>query len=855
MMNHGCGIGWLVAAVGMLNVAQANDVDRFFDEIHPLLVTKCVSCHGPDKQEGGLRLDSLAAAKTGGDRGPAIVPGDANRSPFITAISFRDPDLQMPPKQKLSDAEIETLRQWVAAGSIWPENRPTNGGSDSSPIGDAATDARNPIRKLFGGQRLDLWSLRPPRDKLPESDPTTGSDDRRAVGPDRAITNPIDAFIRARLTPAGLTTSEPADRRTLIRRVTFDLIGLPPTPDEVEAFVSDTRPDAFSRLFARLIGSPRYGERQARWWLDAVRYADSHGYERDEFRPLAWQYRDYVIRSFNADKPFDQFIREQLAGDELVTSPPRDSAEADALIATGYLRLGQWDSTASIFQDEHRLRAEVMADLTNTTASAFLGLTFSCCQCHDHKYDPFSQADHYRLRAFFAGVTPRDDVAISLASEQGEIVEHNAAIATQVEPLQAELERRPEDDKPGRESLQKRIDELNARRREPRRAMVATDSGSSPPATHVLYQGDADSPRELVAPGFPALLDPNPAAVESPRADTSGRRLALANWIASPENPWTARVLVNRVWQQHFGVGLVATPNDFGYSGSTPTHPDLLDWLAVEFVRRGWSIKQLQRLIVTSAAYQQASGETSAGQAADPDNRLLWRQNVRRLDAESLRDSLLAVSGLLLPDNAGPPRWPPVPAELRQAQPGILEAEKGEDGGRRQGWYADSVEKTDVRSLFLVRKRSLPVPLLQAFDLPDTTVSCARRDTTVVAPQALTLLNSPAAVRYAQAFARRASAEAGDWQPNDPASAITVIDTVFQFAFQRTATDDERRLASEFLRRHHDLYAQQTESPPAERDAVSTSDAADSADHNAPLRALTDLCRAVLNLNEFVYLD
>lgn len=997
---------WLLLAITLLVANRETVADdaghSFVEQIQPLLESKCVSCHGPEKQEGGLRLDSLAGAKLGGDSGPAVVPGDIEKSLLVKAITFRDPDLQMPPKQKLPDREIELMTKWVADGAAWPEPvavlfeddaaflaalvngngrgrivsdgpfagkaalgmtplqrdnpkipgwnfvirenpqagefrflrlawKKRGGGSvmvelasggqwpdakvakgryvagpnttgwaaisvaDASPsewtvvtfdlwrdlgditltgiaptcdrgeeaffdsillaptlasleayrpglvddgpsIGDAFTDKRNLIRKLFRGDRLDLWSLMP-----------IG----HGLGVPRVVDNPavaesstpshvvVDELIRSKLVDAGLEISPEADRRTLLRRVTFDLTGLPPTPAEVATFVNDTSPDAYRTVVDRLLESPHYGERQARLWLDVVRYADTNGYERDEFRPLAWQYRDYVIRAFNQDKPFDQFIREQLAGDELVDGPPKTADEADALIATGYLRLGQWDSTASIFQEETRLRAEQMADLTNTTASAFLGLTMSCCQCHDHKYDPLSQADHFRLRAFFAGVTPRDDLAISLADEQAEIDRHNEELDRRSELLKRELATLKKEQKEQQAKLKEALDELASQRRQPSRAIGATDSGSTAPATHILYQGDFASPREEVQPGFVSLLMPGPARIEPPRASTTGRRLALANWIASADNRWTARVIVNRTWQQHFGNGLVATPNDFGFSGARPTHPELLDRLALDFMSGGWSIKSLHRTIVMSATYRQASGlngDARNNAANDPENLLLWRQNVRRLDAETLRDSLLAVSGLLKPYEGGKPLWPSVPDELLKAQPAILEAEKGGDGGRMQGWYADPIEQTDVRSVYLVRKRCLPIPFLQAFDLPDTTVSCARRDATVVAPQALMFLNSPEAVRFAQAFADRLVPVTETFDCEDAQATDAVIQKLFQLALGRPADVLERQLATDLLTRHAHQHRA-------------------TSGQGANRLALVDLCRAVLNLNEFAYID
>jgi hypothetical protein len=460
-----------------------------------------------------------------------------------------------------------------------------------------------------------------------------------------------------------------------------------------------------------------------------------------------------------------------------------------------------------------------MADLTNTTAAAFLGLTMSCCQCHDHKYDPLSQADHYRLRAFFAGIVARDDLVVEPEPSASRVRAHNATIDSRAADLRKSLEGLPKDSKKERGEIQARIDKLLAEKIKPAVAMGAVDAGESAPATHRLDQGAHDAPREEVAPGFVSALLPGPAPITRPRAGTSGRRAALAAWITSPSNPWTARVLVNRLWQQHFGVGIVATPNDFGLAGAKPTHPELLDWLAGELVARGWSVKAMHRLIVTSEAYKRRSAAASAETPdADPLNRLLWRQNPRRLDAESIRDFLLAASGLLKPHGDGKPVWPPVPDELLKAQPAILEAEKGGDGGRMQGWYSDPADRLDVRSVYLIRKRCLPIPFLQAFDLPDSTVSCARRDTTIVAPQALTLLNSPEASRYAAALAARAQASA--------ASIEGRVDTLFRLALARLPEPEERALVLAWISGRGGDHA-----------------------------ALAQACRALVNANEFIHID
>ncbi len=470
---------------------------------------------------------------------------------------------------------------------------------------------------------------------------------------------------------------------------------------------------------------------------------------------------------------------EQLAGDELV---PGVTDEVDARIATGYLRLGQWDSTAEIFDEKDRLQAEQLADLTNTTAAAFLGLTMSCCQCHDHKYDPLSQEDHYRFRAFFASMKPVDDGI-----------------------------------------------------------MAVSDSVSEVPAIHVLAQGDFHSPLAEVEPGFVSVLAPGPATISSAGEGSTGRRLALARWIVDPDNPWTARVFVNRIWQLHFGTGIVATPNDFGYSGAPPTHPELLDWLAIEFVRSGWDVRHLHRIVLLSQTFRQSSqfatlqDDSSSAESAPADNSLLWRQNTRRLDAETLRDSLLKVSGLLKPVAGGKPRWPAVPDELTHAQPAILEALKNDDGGRMQGWYTDPVDDTDVRSLYLVRKRCLPIPFLQVFDLPDSTTSCARRDTTIVAPQALTLLNSPEAMRYVEGLAAVIDQEVPPNESPDVRSQQLAI-RCFERALGRQPDVTELEVMTEFLTVQNRILAEQGQA-------------------NAGQRALQHLCRAIVNSNEFSYVD
>lgn len=825
-----------------------------------LLATRCVNCHGAEKEEGDLRLDSRAALVKGGASGPALDAARPVESLLLRAVEYRDPDLEMPPKDKLPASDIALLQQWVAAGAPWP---PSAVGGGAGSIGDAWSDPRNPIAQLWGGQRLDLWSLRPVR----KPDPPALADAAPA-------SSAIDRFIVARLQADGLKPAPAADRRTLIRRLSFDLLGLPPTPAEVEAFLHDSAPDAYARLVERLLASPHYGEHWARLWLDVVRYSDSNGFDWDEFRPAVWRYRDYVVRALNADKPFTQFVLEQLAGDELLAGPPTNADEQDALIATGYLRLGPQDNAAGLFDEQDRARAEWLADLTETTGSAFLGLTLSCCRCHDHKFDPLSQADHFRLRAFFAPIKYGDDVPLDLAPEQDAIRANHAEIDALVAALQRQkselrapvvsrlrnerraqltdderaLLDRPEDqvaeaDQPRRRELQQKIEpadadvaaaftpeetsraaaleqqlrETQSRKRAFTRGWIATDEKGDIPATHVLYQGDHKAPRGAVEPGFLSALAPAPAAIApAPNPHTHGRRLALARWLAAPDNPLTARVLVNRIWQAHFGRGLVATPNDFGLAGARPTHPELLDWLAASFVEQGWSLKALHREIVSSAVYRQASFRHDLDALAvdprtvDADNQLLWRQNPRRLSAEQLRDALLATAGLLQTELGGPPVWPELPPEILQANPAFLD----DNETKTKGWYPSPASLQGKRSLYLVQKRTVRVPLLETFDLPENSVSCACRSTSTVAPQALTLLNHPLALDAARALAEEIQATAG----SVPSAQI---EAAFAVVLQRSPTATERAACERFLA-------------------------------NQPLAAL---CRGMLNLNEFLWID
>jgi len=753
---------------------------------------------------------------------------------------------------------LAILAAACAAGIVPARAEPAQGPIPGH-LGDAWSDSRNPITRIFKGERLDLWSFKPIRHPAPPPADSTGW-----------ARTPVDRFLLA-AAPEGSRPRPEADRRTLARRVYYDLTGLPPSPEALEEFLLDNRPDAYERLVDRLLDSPAHGEHMARGWMDVIRYSDSNGFDWDEFRPQAWRFRDYLVRSFNQDKPLDRLITEHLAGDELVGGPPANAAEQDAWIATGYLRLGPHDNSAPLFNEQGRSRAELMTDLVETTASAFLGMTLACSRCHDHKFDPVSQADHFRMRAFFEGVKFADDLPLDLASEQDEINRHNAAVEDQLKPLQSRrdallhatrLQLRAErlaaldpaerdlldpaerdlldladeqaadellksieaireklkvGDKEVRKAfpesaaaedkaLAAEVDTLKKRIRGFTHGLLMTDKEGDIPTTHVLYQGDYKDPRDVVPAGFLSALDPNPASIAPPQSGkTSGRRLALARWLTSPANPLTPRVMANRIWQSLYGKGLVETSNDFGLAGSRPTHPELLDWLATQLVEGGWSLKRFQRILVTSAAYRQEA----LGQAGIPG----WdagRQGLRRLTAEQLRDSLLAVSGLLNPAGGGPPVWPELPSEVLVANPAFLD----DNETRTKGWYPSPAEDQPKRSLYLVQKRTVRIPFMETFDLPENSTSCALRQNSIVAPQALSLLNSPLMAEAAQAFASRVEKEAG------PAAEARVR-RAFHLALQRPPAAAELRACLRLLE----------------------------------ARQLPELCRVLLNSNEFIYID
>ena len=584
---------------------------------------------------------------------------------------------------------------------------------------------------------------------------------------------PLDAFILARLKKEVLQPSPPAARAALIRRACFDLTGLPPTPAEVASFVDDRSPDAWQKLVERLLASPHYGERWGQHWLDVVRFSETDGFEYDTHRPEAWRYRDYVIRAFNNDKPYDRFLLEQLAGDEIA---PQEDEE---LIAAGFNRLGPLRKNAGN-QEVASSRNEELTEMTNIVGSAVLGVTLGCARCHDHKFDPFRQSDYYRLQAYFAA-THGHDVPRYTPEEQ-------AAWKAKAEPVEREMKQLREAMKHAKEGEQaefeKKLEVLEDKRPPPLPALFGVhDDPAKRTAIHLLARGDYRNKGDAVGMRPPGVLLPDSAPELAP--ETGNSRSMLAKWVINPENPLTARVMVNRIWEYHFGRGIVATPNDFGRMGERPTHPELLDYLANEFVSSGYSVKHIHRLILHSNTYRQSSAlpEKTGALEKDPDNKLLWRFNRRRLDAEELRDAMLAVAGNLNSGSGGPSVMIPIEKELVNAlyKPS-------------QWQVTPDPAQHNRRSVYLIAKRNLKLPFLEVFDAPDTLVSCPRRESSTHSPQALELLNGSFSNRQAKVLAARLAAESGR-------SYRKQVDLAYRLAAGRAPTQRELQVALDFLRK------------------------------------------------------
>jgi len=778
------------------------------DQALRILEKNCFSCHGAAVALSALRLDSRAATLQGGKRGPAIVPGQSAASPILKAVNHADPKLAMPPGGKLSDADIAVLRDWIDSGAMWP-----------------AASANTAASKW--------WSFQKP------------------ISNDNAS---IDSFITAKLREKTLTAGAEADRRTLIRRASFDLTGLAPDESEITAFVNSASPAAYNDLIDRLLASPTYGEKWGNHWLDLVRYGDTSGFEQDPYNLYAWRYRDYVIKSFNDDKPYDRFIKEQIAGDELFEDP-------EAQQGTGYYNVGP--NRDMLYKVEDINRVESLTDFVDTTSSVFMGLSVGCARCHDHKYDPISQRDYFRMQAIFApfqknrvflhynnargydlGENTRTFKLYDLGAEIMDIKapyqeklrqEKLAKLSPEIQAAFAadENQRTPQQkayfeaygkqvnsreeevlarltpaDRDRLQRAEKRIVSLYTTYAPGPFSPGLTDVGRESPKTYLPVNGR----QEEVGPGLLTVLGGKDIPEPPITSPTTQRRRALADWLASPENPLTARVMVNRVWQYHFGRGLVATPSDFGARGSAPSHLELLDTLAARFMKDGWSLKKLHREIMLSAAYRRSSRPTPGVSDKDPENQFLSHFRRRRLDAEEIRDVVLQSAGTLNSKMGGRPVVP-------QLQPEEL---YGMSQPANNAWVVTAArEEHDRRSVYMISRRNFRMPLLEVFDRPEGVLSCSRRESSTTAPQSLTLLNGDFTLRQAQALADKALATADD---------EALINEIFRRVYARAPSANERQVAKEFLAKQATLTA-------TRRDAV------------------TELARGLLNTNEFLHVD
>jgi len=882
-----------------LTIPQAEKL--FVEKVRPVIETQCQRCHSGAAPISGLDLSSRQSLLKGGTRGAGLLPGDAAKSLLFKSISGADERLapRMPPNTQLPTEVIEAFKKWINAGAPWPDVA----------SGKAASEEK------WSYNAEEFWAFRPVQ---PGAIPTVGIEPRQ-------VQTPVDAFILQKLSEKGLQPAPAADRISLIRRATFDLHGLPPTPGEVEHFVTDPLPTAkaFEKVVDRLLSSPRYGERWGRHWLDVVRYADTGGGSNDYERPHAWRYRDYVIRAFNSDKPYDQFILEQVAGDEL------DPNNSEHLVATGFLRMGPWEQTS--MSVEAVTRQEWLDDVTHNAVTALLGLTMGCAKCHNHKFDPIPTKDYYRLQAVFATTWFKDAPAPFLPVEDIRWVESDKAhlqlklarAETKHEQVAATLGMKPNfgpfqpgqtdaldstqppQSKPQNELTKEGMDFARAEARELERAystrvefnrlalkrfepvafsVSSTDPGAGKPnappkppeETFILIAGNLNSRGEKVVPGvLSALSRPEKSVVHGESAQNAepipatiaGRRLALAKWIADSGNPLTARVIVNRIWQWHFGRGLVETSNNFGKLGKRPSHLELLDWLARYFVESGWQVKTMHRLLMNSAVYQRTAGLPPGSEAepvvkADPENRLLAHFPARRMEAEELRDSILAISGELNLEMGGPGTFPELNTEL-VGQPRLVMgtvAPAWEPSPRRS--------ERNRRTIYTFQQRSLANPLVEVFNGANPTESCEFRRTSTIAPQVFNLFNSQFSADAALAFAVRL--ETSTKAPRDQ------IDLAFRLAYQRRPMASETQQALAHLNAMVSHHQELLPTPPPELKPVVQSinseftgrpihfvEDMDFRDYernlhpsqvSAQTRALAELCLVLFNSNEFLYI-
>jgi hypothetical protein len=786
-----------------------NQAHEFFEKrIRPLLIKHCVDCHGVDTMESELRLDSPAGLLKGGKAGPIVVPGKPEQSLLITAVSYRDNTLQMPPDGMLSDREIADLTLWVKNGAKIPGD-------------DASAMRRGPSIDL--DESRQFWAFQPIAD--PEVP---------AVSDVSWPQNHLDRFILARLESNGLRPARPADKRTLLRRATFDLTGLPPTTELLESFLADESPEAFARAVDRLLASPAYGERWGRHWLDVARYADSNGLDENAAHGNAWRYRDYVIHAFNTDKPYDQFVVEQLAGDLM---PAENAAQRhEQLTATGFLVLGPKGLAEA---DKAKLEMDIIDEQLDTLGRAFMGLTFGCARCHDHKFDPLLASDYYALAGIFKSTKTMDSLktiakwhenSVAKDDEVARKAEHDQKIAAQKQTIAevvksanaelqamlaegAKLPEKPETKYPSetRAKLKALRDELAALETDVPvlpSAMGVEEGAVTDLAIHI--RGSHLTLGEVVPRRFPLVLA---GREQSPLPSDRSGRLKLAKWIASPDHPLTARVMVNRIWRWHFGTGLVATPDNFGRLGEKPSHPKLLDWLARRFIESGWSVKAMHREILLSMTWRMSSEYHPQAATVDPENRLLWRMDVRRLEAEELRDAVLAVSGRL----------------DRAAGGSILNTPNYQlvfDHTSKDRTMYDTLR----RSVYLPVIRTNLYPLFQIFDNADADVINGDRSTSTVAPQALYVMNSDLMAESSDALAKLVL-------ESDMTDDQARIDAMYRRILGRPVTAAEAARAEISLNRFVDAYSDREPDLEKRRQA-----------------AWSVLCHVLLGSNEFISL-
>ncbi len=792
--------------------SRAKDPTTFEKHIRPLLATKCLPCHGAQKQEANLRLDTRDGLLQGGDSGPAIVVDSPDESLLIEAIEYES--FEMPPEGRLADASIERMKDWIAKGAVWPDHQ--------QPL--------RPVAREIDDADRQWWAFRP----FEKPDVPHPAEDHWSR-------NPIDRFVFQQMVRQEMRPAPCADEFTLVRRLYYDLLGLPPSPEQIDQYLNNTSPDRWEELIDRLLADPAYGEHWGRYWLDLVRYAESDGWNQDAYRPHIWRYRDYVVKSFNEDRPYPEFVLQQLAGDEMTSDNP------DNLAATGFLRLGIYEYNQ---RDARSLWNDVVNEMTDVTADVFLGIGMACARCHDHKFDPLLKTDYYKLRSFLEPIIWRDDARYATAAQLAECETQMDAWREATQEVRAKIDAllQPYHDKKWKSTVEKFPLDIQACFHKPldertswehqmaylvERQFQEEGGGplagmskehkeqherlkqelaefdeikpqAAPPLMTVAnFQGpvsptlipDSSHPSPIT-PGFPVVLTRDAASSKSSgdnQEDSRLRRTELAQWICRADNPLTTRLIVNRIWQHHFGRGLVATPNDFGHLGQPPSHPELLDWLAVTFVENGWSTKRLHKLILMSATWRQSAQHPQAADfgRADPADQWLWRAPVRRLNAEQIRDSMLCVSGEL---------------DRRRGGPGVD-------------------NHVPRRSLYIRRHRNKPVDLLHAFDAANGLKSVAERNRTTTPMQALLMINGAFSLERAKKLALYVQQ-----------SALSTSEETLAYAFRltwgRPPTDVELTESLEFL-------------------GTAPEQAATSIDGEK----LIDFCHVLLNSNEFLYID